>query len=765
MKQVLVVLCLLLSANLYSQNTFSIQANVITDSKAKISVGDALLYQNNKIIMYTSVVEGRFAFESVHAGTYLLKVICVGYETYEKKLVLQKSQQLEIVVKESSEVLDEVAIKATKKVLETKSGNTIANVEGTILSKETNTIELLSKLPNLQVSPNGEQISILGKGNPLIYIGGQRISVEELQTLQVDDIKTIEIINNPTAKYEAEGRAVLLITKRRNTQKGTRLSLTERASSKTFFNNYLGSNLTVKKNNLEYKLNASYNQLKVWERNTAAYEVTDKNVYSDYVVEAVTTRPQYVFGGGLYYSINDTDYISFNSRFRTQTEPFTIDTNTFLDENGLEQDIATRSTNTGKRIFSSSNVNYFHAFSKHQHLFLGGQYTDYTRNVRNNIENTFSTSTTPEEVSIAQDFNVKSFVLKGDYDVSYKKGGKLELGFNYAQNDSKSLLELNAVQSNYHYKESIQGLYSQFSGGEKKFRYSLGLRVEYTKVEGGFVESSDLLVDRKNTFLFPRGSFDFTLSKEKSVNVSFARSISRPNYSTAVTTTAFINPALEFQGNINLKPTLTNEMSSNFQWKNKSITLRYFQRTDPVNFRFFYDDVRDISIMSPTNFDKEIGWSLEATLPFKYKFWTSTNTISLNYNTVNDARVEKGTTTPYVYLYTNQQFKINNTSSFGLNGWLLTHRKDGVFNRKEVFTLNAVYTTKLFSKLDVTLSANDLFNTMEFRESYILQNLNVSNLFYTDVHEFSIALRYVFGSVKNSQYKNKAVDEELNRMN
>ena len=95
----------------------------------------------------------------------------------------------------------------------------------------------------------------------------------------------------------------------------------------------------------------------------------------------------------------------------------------------------------------------------------------------------------------------------------------------------------------------------------------------------------------------------------------------------------------------------------------------------------------------------------------------------------------------------------------------MTNRKDGVFDRRGVFTLNAAYTVKLFSKLDVTLNANDIFNTMEFRERYILQNLNVNSLFFTDINEFSIALRYVFGAVKDSKYKNKSVDDELNRMN
>lgn len=765
MKSITFVLLLFLSSLSFSQNAFTIQGIVQTESKTPIHIGDVLLYKNDKIVSYTSLSEKGFSFSIIKADKYLLKLICVGFQIYEQEIILKEHLKLAITLKEKSENLNEISIVATKKVLENKNGNVIANVEGTILSKEMNTVELLSKLPNLQVSPDGEQISIIGKGNPLIYIGGQRISVEELQTLQVDEIKTIEIINNPSVKYEAEGRAVLLITKRRNTREGSELSVTEKASYKNYFNNTLGANLSVKKKRLEFRLNAAYNQLKIWEKNQADYEVTNKNIFSDYVVKAITIRPQYVFGGGLYYAINDTDYISFNTRFRTQVEPFTIDTNTFLDDNGNQQNINTLSNNVGKRVFSSSNINYYKSFNERNNLFLGAQYTNYTRDVDNSIQNTFDTTNTSNVVNISQDFNVESWVLKGDYEMQFKKGNQLEFGFNYANNFSKSLLQINDENSNYEYLERINGVYTQFSGGKEKINYGFGIRLENTQKEGGFKENNTLLVDRNNTFVFPRGNINFIFSDEKSLNFSFVSSINRPSYSTAVTTTAFLNPGLEFQGNINLKPTTTNEVSANYQFLGNSVSLQYFKSKNSVNYRLFFDETRAISIMSPTNFDEQTGINLNWSFPLKYKIWSSTNSATFSYTIVNDERVSKSETSPFLYFYSNHQFKINNLSSLNINGWFLTSRKDGVFNRDEVFTLNAVFTTKIFSKLDITLSANDLFNTLEFGENYTLQNLNVNSLFFTDANEYAIALRYVFGAVKNSNYKNKSVDEELNRMN
>ena len=764
MRLLIVLLFFALNLSAFSQSKFTVEGTLNSESKEVISVGDVLLYQQDQIVAFTSVMDGKFSFDAQFAGKYLLKVICMGYEVYEKEINLSRNLKLTIQLKESSEVLDEVQIKSTKKVLESRSGNILANVEGTILSKETNPADLLSRLPNIQVNPSGNELSILGRGTPLIYIGRQRITMEELLSLSVDGIKSIEIVNNPSAKYEAEGRAVLLITKRKNQQEGMQMTITERASSKTFFNNNLNTNLSLKGKKLEYRFNAAYNQFQVWEKNTAVYEVTDQNVFSDYTVEAVTDRPQFVLGGGVFYAIDEEDYLSFNTRFRSQVEPFTIDTNTFLDDDGSIQDIISTSDNEGFRQFLSSNVNYFKSMGEKQSIFLGAQYTNYTRDVKNNIQNSFNNSMT-DQVNIQQDFNVESVVLKADYEMTNEKNTKLEVGTNFANNVSKSLLLLNTDRSSYRYTEGIFGVYSQLSGGKEKFNYSLGVRLENTKVEGGFLQADELLIDRKNTYFFPRASFDYKFSDKKSLNLSFVRSITRPNYRTAVTTTAFINPALEFQGNINLRPRISNEIMANYQMKKASISFRYYHSTDPVNFRFFYDEQRDITIMSPTNFDRETGWAVELLAPFSYKFWSSSNTISFNYNTVDDLQIDQGQITPYVYVYTNQRFKIDNENSLGLNGWFLSNRKDGLFDRREVFTLNATYNTKLFKKLDVTLSVNDIFNTLEFQESYILQNLNVSNLFFTDVNEVAISIRYSFGKVKDSKYKNSNVDEELNRMN
>jgi hypothetical protein len=764
MKPFILILTLIASFNYsFSQSLHNFSGKVTDEKNNQIIVGDVLILQNNNIVKYTSINNGMFLLEAIPQGNYTLKIYSLGYETYLQKLNLDKDLKLIIKLKGSTTKLDEVLITARKKLIENKNGNLIANVDKTLLSKESNTIDLISKLPSIQVGPNRETISVIGKGNPLIYMAGQRISIEEFSSLQVDDIKTIEIINNPSAKYEANSRSVILITRKKNAGKGTKVSLTETASFKNYFNNYLSTNLTTKKNNIELKLDASYNQLKVWESNSLDYELTDQNTSSDYLVKAVTTRPQFIFGGGLYYQLNTNDYISINTRYRTQNDPFYIETNTFLNENGTENNIYSYSDNENVRRFSSSNINFSKSINKKSNLFTGFQYTNYKNSIENAIKNTYDNPFKETFLDRFQDFEVDDFSARADYDISFKKDKKLELGINYTNTSSSALNEIENNTTKYKYTENNTAFYSQFSGTIKKVNFSFGLRVENTKVEASYKENSNLEIDRNNTYFFPKGDINFAIDSTKTLSFNYAKTILRPNYSSAASTAAFINPVLEFRGNTSLKPTLIDEISTTFQYKDKSLTAQYSYMKNPVHYSLIYDKSDEISVMFPSNFKEEYGFSLTLNVPFKYKFWSSSNIISLNYNTINDVRMVSLKSSPYFYLYTNHQFKINNTSSFNLNGWALTNRQEGVFDRKLVYAINATFSKTFFNKLDLTLSLNDIFNTMTFKENYQLQNIKAKSIFFSRSHEFAISLKYSFGAIKSS-YKNKDVNDNLNRI-
>lgn len=128
--------------------------------------------------------------------------------------------------------LAEISIQGKREVIKYKNGNLKIDVANSIFKSVPNTLDLLAKLPNIQLSPDKEAISVIGKGNPLIYIDNQKVGLNDLNTLVVDDIKSIEIIKNPSAKYEAEGKVVILITRKLSKKEGFKIDVTETASAK-----------------------------------------------------------------------------------------------------------------------------------------------------------------------------------------------------------------------------------------------------------------------------------------------------------------------------------------------------------------------------------------------------------------------------------------------------------------------------------------------------------------------------------------------------
>src|SRR5690606_37879735 len=213
----------------YSQTTYTLSGNVFDDQNESIPIGDVLLFPENgdTLLKYTTIIDGKFFIEAIADRTYRLKISCLGYKAIERVFRLNKNLALYIELLADSTSLDEVELIAAKPIITHKNGNLKVDITNQIYSSIPSPMELLERLPNLQVSPDRESVTIIGKGAPLIYLGNQRISINELSALSVNDISTIEIIRNPSSKYEAEGRAVLLITRRISETEGIMLDLSE----------------------------------------------------------------------------------------------------------------------------------------------------------------------------------------------------------------------------------------------------------------------------------------------------------------------------------------------------------------------------------------------------------------------------------------------------------------------------------------------------------------------------------------------------------
>lgn len=666
--------------------------------------------------------------------------------------------------------LKEIIITQNKKSFSNENGNIKLDVSNSIYNSIPNTLDLLAKMPTVHVSANRESISVVGKGNPLIYIDNQKVAMNDLNALAVADIKTIEIIQNPSAKYEAGGRVVILITRKFSKKDSFSTEISEVASFKKNYNNYLGINSNLKKNKLEMKANFNYNRLNPWEGHSIDYQIFDADITSKYDVMADSKINQFVFGGGLFYKINDDDSFSFNINNKLHADQFPINTLTQNKNKEVLNNVVTLSKNDNRKNFTNSFLNYTKKIKPMDtQVFIGVQYSNFDRILLSNVENNFNDTAFELAQIRDQKFKVDVFSGRADIEKKFKNEMKLEFGGLYSSANSKSDFDIFYYDTNkneishYDFKEENLAGYTQLSGKFRKIDFSIGLRVENTKVNGKFKADVLPLIDKNYTNLFPKAQFTFVIDSSKSISLNYAKSISRPNYSSLSNSETYINPYFLYVGNINLDPTFTNEISSTFQYDNKSVKLSFYQNKNPTFTSFLYDKAQNIMTFKEVNLDKESGFNLDFVIPFSYKLWTTTNSLILSLTKVEDISAVFLTSKPYVYYYSNNEFKLPKNYMFVVGWWGASKQNKGVFEDAANFIMDASLSKKI-KNWNFTLSCNDIFRSTIYKKQFTINNVRSKARYVVNAHEISIAVRYSFGKIKETEFKGKSIDENVNRI-
>ena len=675
----------------------------------------------------------------------------------------------QISEKDSILQMEEVQIQGIQNAFKYKNGNIKVEVANSILSSVANPLDLLSKLPKVQISGDRNLISIVGKGNPLLYLDNQKIEVNDLLALSVSDIKSIEIIHNPSAKYEAEGRAVILITRKISASEGFQTSISETASFKKRFNNYLGINSNFSFKTTEIKANFNYNKLNPWESNANSYEIPAFEIISDYNVAGFTNRNNYVYGTGIYHTFANTDTFSLSLNGHLKEDDFDFKTKTNHQFSNQLSEIETEGRTRGNRNFVNSFLNYNKKIKANATLFLGLQYSSFVNALRTNSSNNYNQTSFSPFQSVNQYFKVEAFSERIDFEKKFDNLMNLEIGALHTYANANTNLLLNNFETNnnsnstYNLKEQNTSGYMQLSGIIKKVSWSSGIRAENTNVNGKYGDANAAKISKNYTYFFPKGQIDFAIDSTKTVTFNYAKTITRPDYSSTSNGQTAINPYFVFSSNINLNPAIGEEVSANFQYKNKSITVGYYTNKNVMNYGFQYNEDENVLNYRPENFDLETGYNIEFSYPFKYRFWTSNTTLSLNLSKYEDQSFAFSDAKPYLYYYSNQTFTLKEDWTLSFVAWGLTNRSEGIFQRKNVFVLDSAISKK-FKNWTCTLSYNNIFKGGEFEEKIQSNLLNSQAVFFQDTNEFAIALRYTFGKAKPSTFKEKQVDENVNRI-
>ncbi|AWM15075.1 TonB-dependent receptor [Flavobacterium sediminis] len=678
---------------------------------------------------------------------------------------------MKVFSQEKKVELNEVKVAHVKKAITVKDGNFKVDVAHSIYNSITNPIDLLAKLPNIQVSADKESVTVIGKGTPLLYIDNQKVEINDLNSLSVDDIKSIEIIENPSSRYEANGRVVINITRKFSKKEGLKVDISEKLSFQRYFNNYFGIHSSFKKKKLEFKANFNYNQLTVWESNGNDFTIPINDIVSNYRTKAITRRPQFILGAGIFYKINEDDYLSFNCNERFQNDRFDITTNTYNQEQNTIGNIYTLNANKQKRNFLNTFLNYNHKIrSLDAMLFSGFQYSRFKQPTNGIISNDFNDTGIELTQKRDQEFLVNVFSGKIDVEKEFKNKMTLEVGTLFLEADAITKLEIENFNTeansftDYQYNEKNIAAYSQISGNFKKIKYSIGVRGENTIVKGKYASADHESIDKNYINLFPKASFHFSIDDFNSMSLTYAKSINRPIFSRTSQVSTYINPYFVWANNIDLDPTLLDEVSLSYQFKNKILQLSYTKMKSPVHYATSYDESQSLVTMQSENFDQETAFSLEFTLPFEYKNWSTTNVINGILNKVENKQSVVNQSKPYLYYYSNHLFKFKKGIKMMVTGWGMTNRQEGVYKKNGLFIMNFSLSKTFLNRLDCTLSYNDIFRQMKFTENFTTNDVQAKGIYYTDANLVLLSVKYSFGKIKDSEFKERNIDDNLGRI-
>ena len=754
----------------FAQEKYSISGNISSKNETKTIQAKVILYDEfQNEIKTIETKNSNFSFENLDSKIYSISIFYDNNIQEEEPFYLNENKIFYLNIDKTVQI-DEVVINGKKETFKTKNGNYNIDVANSNFNKIATTNELLSKLPNVMLGADQETLTIIGKGNPLLYLDDQQVDFSTISSLAVEDIKSIEIIKNPSAKYEANGKSVIKINLKKSKKEGLKFTLQETLSFKRKFNNYFNSTFQIRKNKSEFKISASYNQLNPWEGNGFDYHVKDKNIQSNYFIKSQTKRPHFIVNTSFFQELNETgDYFSFaiNSNFRK--DKGLIDTKTEYTENNESQSILTLNDNENHRNFVNTLMNYNKNIkSLNATILTGFQYTIYNTGRTYDFYNNINDNGLEYNQSRDQKYRLKVFAGKFDVEKKFESDQKIEFGGRFTQaksetNNQTFFLNNSSEEFLYKFKEFNLAAYLQYTKNYEKWNYKTGLRTETTNSKGfdEIKQFSD--IDKKYIDWFPNAEINYTFDNKNALAIYYKRTIDRPNYSNLSSGNLYGSPYIEYSGNFDILPTYTNTFSVNYSLKKWNMSVTYYQSKNPMNYTLIYDDVRNISTFTTVNFEKEKNISVGLDVPFEYKFWSTQVSFAMIYSKIIDQKAEFNKSAPYIYLYSNHNFKLVKDFNFMVDGYWLSKRTEGIYERNSQIMVN-LGLTKSYKNVDFSIRLNDLFKQMKFSETLNYDKISSKNLFLVDYQELSLSIKYNFGRLNKSISKENKVNEEEGRI-
>src|SRR6266496_1926328 len=747
-------------------------------------------------------------FENIVFGNYLLRISMIGYDRqYSAGFSLSADQPLaelpKILLKQSSVEMKEVTVTGRKPFIQKLSDRIVVNVENSIVSAGSSAMDVLERSPGVNVDQN-DVISLRGRQGVIIMIDGKPTPMSGadlanyLRGLPSSAIERIDIITNPSAKYDAAGNSGIIdIHMKKDQRLGANGTFTAgygqgkypKANSGFTFN-YRNKKLNVFGNyNYAYRLGLNHLILdRNFYTNAGVFTGEDlKDNYSKFPFNSQSSR----FGADFFPNKKTIIGFVVNSNFNHIRR--TNDNNSVVidDQRQPSYTFKAFSTNNDHNDNIVGNINLKHTFdSTGKEITADADYGEYNSHSLSTTATQYfklnGTQQQPDYI-LTGDQNGKLILrtAKVDYVNPLKKGAKFEAGaktsYVSSDNDAKffdlsSGTPKNDTNKTNHflYKEYNNAAYVNFSKEFKKFNLQFGLRGEYTKIKTHQL-NGNIFFDSSYFQLFPSAFFNYKLKEDQTLGISVSRRIDRPGYFQLNPFLFLIDVSTYATGRPGLLPQLTWSYELSYTLKNLNFTLGYSHTKDNQNiaiarFKDVFPNIPsedNVTIQIPINLSSSDYVGLTIAAPIRInKWWNMINNGNLYYNHFNG---ELGGTTldngkPAFDIRTNNTFTFKkgwtaelngNFSSGGQYGFMVTDPQWGV--------AAGVQKTVLKNKGTVRFNITDIFWT-NLPKAVITYNNYIERWHaYRETRVANLTFTYRFGKNTVAQARRRTTSSEEER--
>lgn len=805
--------CLMVWGTSFAQKLNTITGKIVDEKTVSVPFAVIQLLNasdTSKVKIVAADIDGGFRIDQVKDGSYVLSISVVGFKTKKtERFVLNGDLELPIIkIESNTKQLNEVSVSVKKPYVEHQIDKTVLNVENSIVSTGSTALELLEKAPGVQVDKQNERILLNNKSGVMVMIDGKNNFLSNadlavyLSNLTSSQIATIEIITNPSSKYDAAGTAgIINIKLKKNKAFGTNgsVSSTYRNAIRAHLpRNIYGSDLNFNINNRNKKWNF-YSNANASKNNNFSNLFLERTTNADGLQSAFNQNFQKIYTGsrlaaklGADYYATERTTIGIMVDGSTSTRKLDNFSQTYINEtrSGITNNNSLQlisDANTPNKNYSA-NFNGKHDFKKEgASLNFDADYSGFNYSGVENFNTDFynENGVLNNQTFIRNDSktDINIFASKIDFTWPISKTAKLETGlktsFVKTDNDFLSSALLNnewqniAGQSNHFiYEENVNAAYANLSKDLGKWQIQAGLRAEYTNATGALV-TNNTEADQKYLSLFPTVFVNQKISENSNLRYTYGRRIDRPNYQQLNPFNFYMDPFTIQQGNPYLKPQFTNNFEVSYSYKSGlSFSLGYSKVKDLIlDSKTAQNDSTRIVTVGQGNIGSGEYYSAGLYFPLAItKWWNLQNNFNLFYNKFNDNNLEGA---PFELSKLSYNFNI--TSSITLpadwtietNFWLNSPRVRGLETTTIYqYALNTgVQKSFLNKSLKLKLNIDDIFATNYWKGTLNYQNVNlrVQNNYINRRVSFNISYSFGNQNVKSARSRNTATEEMKNR--